>query len=131
MPLLDPDFADAIETLFDDALGAGVIDAIEIVSGWRDSRQQARLYADYRAGRSSLPAAAPGTSFHEFGLAVDVAVSPPEALADFGLFAESRGFRWGGRFDDPVHVDAGNDFTLGAAKARFKTLGRKGLVEVS
>jgi hypothetical protein len=49
------------------ALGGG---RIHIVSGWRDSRKQAQLYAAYLAGTGNL-AARPGTSKHERGLAVD------------------------------------------------------------
>jgi len=43
-----------------------------VTSGFRSFEQQAGLYADYRAGRSRLPAAAPGRSAHNYGLAIDV-----------------------------------------------------------
>lgn len=128
---LDPDFAELFDAVASEALEKGIIEDIELVSGYRDAKLQARLYADWRSGRSTLPAAKPGTSFHESGLAVDVAVSPPEALTDFGHFAESRGLRWGGRFDDPVHFDVGDSLTLGEAKARFARIRSAGLVEVS
>lgn len=113
--------------LIREAIDEGVVDAVELVSAYRSTRDQRRLYADWQAGRSDLPAAEPGTSFHEVGLAVDVAVSPDFALADFGEFAESRGFRWGGRFGDPVHIDAGNVVQLEEARVGFKP---RQLVEV-
>ena len=40
-------------------------------SGYRSYARQAQLYADYLAGRQSAPAAPPGTSMHNFGLASD------------------------------------------------------------
>jgi LAS superfamily LD-carboxypeptidase LdcB len=117
---LDPDFAAAIDELITAALREGIVDAIHIDSGYRSSQEQRRLFAAWKSGKSSLPAAAPGTSYHEVGLAIDVVVSPPGALEDFGLFAESLGFRWGGRFNDPVHIDAGNDVTIQEARRAFK-----------
>lgn len=128
MPELDPDFADQIEALIAEAIDAGIVDDVEIVSGYRTTEEQQRLFADWQAGRSRLPAAKPGTSYHEYGLAVDVAVSPPGALSAFGQFAESRGLRWGGRFADPVHIDAGSDLTIQQARASFKA---SDLVEVA
>ncbi len=117
--LLNPDFADTIHQLIEDAIDQGVVDTVDIVSGYRSSEEQRRLYSAWTAGRARLPAAPPGQSYHEYGLAVDVSVSPARALNDFGQFAEQRGFRWGGRFADPVHIDAGNDFTLEQARQNF------------
>lgn len=127
---LIPWFADAVTQLVDEAIGEGIVEAVDLTSGHRDSRTQRRLFANWRkavarfgeAGaleRGHLPAAEPGTSYHEVGLAVDVAVAPSDALENFGLFAESRGFRWGGRFGDPVHLDAGNQVSLEEARAGF------------
>lgn len=45
-----------------------------VTSGLRDSTKQAKLYSDYVAGRSSIPAAPPGRSAHEYGLALDFVV---------------------------------------------------------
>ena len=44
----------------------------QVTSGRRSTREQARLYQLYIAGRSRLPAAPPGRSAHEYGLAIDV-----------------------------------------------------------
>ncbi len=117
---LTPEFAEAVDGLIQAALDAGIVDAIQIVSGFRSSQEQRRLFTAWKSGKSDLPAAAPGTSFHEFGLAIDVSVSPPEALSDFGEFAERHGFRWGGRFDDPVHIDAGTEIPIEQARRFFK-----------
>jgi hypothetical protein len=43
-------------------------------------------------------------SFHEVGLAVDIASN---VLEELGGYAETIGMRWGGRFGDPVHFDLG------------------------
>jgi hypothetical protein len=43
-----------------------------VVSGLRTIGEQQRLYAAWLAGRSRLPAAPPGRSAHNFGLAIDV-----------------------------------------------------------
>lgn len=117
---LDPEFSGQVDQLIIEAIREGVIDDIELVSGYRSTKEQKRLHERWQRGETDLPAAAPGTSYHEVGLAVDVAVSPAEALGDFGEFAESRGFRWGGRFDDPVHIDAGNWISLDQAKRAFR-----------
>lgn len=77
-----------------------------VVTSMRRSRaQQRRLYADYRAGRSRFPAAPPGTSKHEFGLAFDAVVEPREYQGWYGELWERMGGRWGGRFNDEVHFE--------------------------
>lgn len=76
-----------------------------VTSARRSYRVQARLYRDYLEGRSRYPAAKPGTSLHERGLAFDITVEPMEALTVLGQIWESfgPGFKWGGRFKDPIH----------------------------
>lgn len=76
-----------------------------VTSTYRTHSEQARLYARWRAGLSRLPAAPPGTSAHERGLAFDLAASP-EGLQTAGKFAPLFNLRWGGRFSDPVHFEA-------------------------
>jgi LAS superfamily LD-carboxypeptidase LdcB len=82
---------------------AGV--GVTITSVLRDRRQQARLYDAYIHGRRALPAAAPGTSKHERGLAFDMVVSPRRLQTVVGRIWERLGRRWGGRFRDPVHFE--------------------------
>lgn len=75
------------------------------VSSVRRSRaEQGRLYRRYLAGKSRFPAAPPGRSKHELGLAFDV-VARPEVLKAAGKIWESWGGRWGGRFNDPIHFE--------------------------
>ena len=47
----------------------------KIVSGHRSLAQQSALYARYRAGRGGR-AAPPGASAHNYGLAIDVLITP-------------------------------------------------------
>jgi len=69
---------------FNAALG----NKFDVVSGFRSYQQQADLYAKYLAGKGNL-AAPPGSSMHEFGLAMDTAPnSTPadrELARKFGL----------------------------------------------
>jgi len=79
-----------------------------VVTSARRSRQdQERLYARYLSGQSGIPAAPPGRSAHEWGLAFDVArigIDPltDPLLAAVGRYWNSLGGRWGGA-RDPVH----------------------------
>jgi len=90
------------------AHGAGL--APRCTSARRSSADQARLYRDWKAGRSRFPAAPPGASLHEQGLAFDLALDVAEPYRSWGLRAlgelwERAGFTWGGRFNDPIHFD--------------------------
>lgn len=116
--LIDPDFADVLEDVFQAAADEGI--GIRIVSTYRSVGEQSRLYKAFVArGKKGLPAARPGQSYHNFGLAVDIATDPPDALARVGRLAEQAGLRWGGRFRDPVHIDAGSVVTLREAAQNF------------
>src|SRR5574342_442955 len=84
-------------------LGAEVV----VTSVHRSSRKQAKLYADWKAGKSKYPAAPPGTSTHERRLAFDVGVpgKSKAILEAMGKAWERVGLTWGGRFGDPIHFD--------------------------
>jgi len=56
-------------------------------------------------GATRFPAAKPGESLHQQGLAFDLVVTPMEALGKLGLLWESWGFYWGGRHNDPIHFE--------------------------
>jgi hypothetical protein len=75
-----------------------------VTSTRRDAAKQAKLYADFLAGRSRFPAAPPGRSTHGIGIAFDLKLDPP-VYADAGRVWEEAGFTWGGRFRDPIHFD--------------------------
>lgn len=78
---------------------------IQLTSTRRSREQQALLYQRYQRGLSSLPAAPPGTSDHEHGLAFDMVVngdyhSPAQGVV--GEMWRRMGGRWAGSAD-PVH----------------------------
>jgi len=66
---------------------------------------QTKLYRRYLAGLSRYPAAPPGTSKHELGLAFDVWHPDARVLEALGRLWESWGGTWGGRFKDPIHFE--------------------------
>lgn len=74
----------------------------------RDSKTQAGLYEKWIAGHAKYPAAAPGTSKHELGLALDIGGMHDAELAYLGRVWSSWGGRWGGTFRnrDPIHFEA-------------------------
>ena len=83
-----------------------------VTSVHRSRAKQRRLYRDWQAGKSPFPAAPPGCSAHEFGLAFDVVIRKGrdldlDALRELGHLWESWGGVWGGRFKDPIHFSAG------------------------
>lgn len=78
-----------------------------VTSGFRSSSSQAKLYAKWLRGESPIPAAPPGRSLHEHGLAFDMARIGKDPLNDpllnwLGAVWEHMGGRWGGA-RDPVH----------------------------
>lgn len=74
-----------------------------ITSAYRSPQKQAQLYREYLAGRAPYPVAAPGTSAHERGLALDVMADNPSKLV-YALTAA--GLSWAGP-SDPVHFQLG------------------------
>lgn len=76
-----------------------------VTSGVRSSEKQAQLYADYVSGKSSIIAAPPGRSAHEYGLALDFVVD-----AGKNSDLQRQVMQWfqsmGGELvtGDPVHV---------------------------
>jgi len=84
------------------ARARGVV--VRLTSVVRSTASQRRLYDAYLArGRTGLPAAAPGTSTHEYGLAFDAVVARGR-LSEFVRIAECAGLKWAGA-RDPVHFD--------------------------
>jgi hypothetical protein len=97
-----------------------------LASGVRSVSVQAGLYDDWIHGRSRFPAAAPGTSKHEQGLAFDVGGLNPSQLKKLGQIWESWGGRWGGRFraKDPIHFESPS--AAGAKRSPKSTSKRSG-----
>lgn len=107
---LDPAFKQDAQDLLD--LAQEMDPSFVVTSGLRTWQQQQRLYSRYLSGESPLPAAPPGRSQHELGLAIDIArlnVDPREddLLEEIGRAWESVGGVWGGDIGDPVHFEAG------------------------
>jgi len=78
-----------------------------VTSSKRSIAKQMELYTAWKSGRSKIPAAYPGESLHQAGLAFDMARIGIDPLNDpllnwLGAVWESWGGRWGGK-RDPVH----------------------------
>lgn len=87
-----PPLAAAIQQLLDAAHRAGI--PAQVTSGYRTHAQQRALYRRYLAGMNPYPVAPPGTSDHEFGLAVDIWTGQ-DALNDvLGRSWVAAGGRW-------------------------------------
>lgn len=77
-----------------------------VTSVFRSLQQQATLYDRYQRGLSDLPAALPGRSKHNFGLAFDLVVYSGYRSAEqraLGNFWKEMGGRWFA--SDPVHFE--------------------------
>lgn len=79
-----------------------------ITSGRRTAMQQLKLWRAFLNGQAHFPAAPPGLSGHEYGVAFDMVVEPFDALADVADVWISAGFAWGGQ-GDPVHFSIANE----------------------
>ena len=98
---LDPSFRPWAQALYDVARRYKLRPTI--TSTRRTSAEQAALYRKYISGQSRLPAAPPGQSLHEYGLAVDIFVPSEEWQRWLGEVWRY----WGGRWyeSDPVHFE--------------------------
>lgn len=96
-PALRPWF----QALYDAAEQGGL--RPRVTSVYRSVAEQSRLYDRYRLGQTPYPAAPPGCSEHNYGLAVDMVVTRPDAL---GRAWQAVGGSWGGE-RDPVHFGIG------------------------
>jgi len=103
---LQPEMRGAAEWLFDG--GRQYDRRLRVTSVRRTFAEQAQLYARWKAGQSDIPAAPPGHSKHQFGLAFDMArpgVDPysDELLAYLGSIWNEIGGTW--HPSDPVHFE--------------------------
>lgn len=76
-----------------------------VTSTRRSRAQQTQLYKNFVAGKAAFPAAPPGTSKHELGLAIDIVVTPAAAQTALGQWWRAVGGTWGGQFNDPIHFE--------------------------
>ena len=72
-----------------------------VTSTVRTRREQRKLYQRYRAGNSNFPAAVPGTSKHEKGMAMDIVTTNPALLGQYWQYYV--GGKWSPR--DWVHYE--------------------------
>jgi hypothetical protein len=122
---LEPMFRARIDKLMADAAAAGI--KTHLTSGYRDNQNQAGAYA--RLGAQGL-AAKPGSSYHQFGRAVDLEADNPAQQAALVALADQpeRGITAGMHFATPdrVHFQAAEGKTAplaapGAAPSRVGT----------
>lgn len=82
-----------------------------ITSTYRSPRKQAELYNAWISGRSSIPAAPPGQSAHQYRIAFDMARNrdpfTDDLLHELGDVWSSYGGLYGRHNFDPVHFQAG------------------------
>lgn len=101
---LDPSIRDPADEFIAWLRSQGV--RVTVTSARRTHAAQAALYQRYISGRSKYPAAAPGSSKHEAGLAFDLGLDPPvysQAGAVWERYVPKG--RWGGHFRDEVHFE--------------------------
>lgn len=80
-----------------DMARAGI--TVTTTSTRRTSSEQLFLFKRFVAGQSRFPAARPGTSTHELGIAVDLVPKTPFALPAVVIIMARHGFKWAGSRD--------------------------------
>ncbi len=134
MPAVDPIDERAIQTLHEsiqplarELLRRAPVDLM-VVSAFRSEAEQAELYALGRTKAGNrVTGAKPGFSWHNYGLAFDVAPVDdrgepywPEDDAfwnPLGQLGRSLGLKWGGDFGDRPHFEYHPGFNINAARA--------------
>lgn len=98
---LAPGMPERLRMLLDTLRGLGY--RATYTSGYRSISKQRALYdAWIKRGKRGLPAAPPGSSSHNYGLAVDVSSDAPDQVLKFA--ADVAGLVWFGP-KDRVHFD--------------------------
>jgi peptidoglycan L-alanyl-D-glutamate endopeptidase CwlK len=110
---------------------------VEVISGLRSWSAQAALYAQGRTKPGRIVTKArPGSSWHNYGLAIDLGIfkdgvylderKPAEAdklYAEIGRIAEVNGIEWAGHwksFQETPHFQVTFGLTLSDAKAKME-----------
>jgi peptidoglycan L-alanyl-D-glutamate endopeptidase CwlK len=113
---------------------------VEVISGLRSWSAQAALYAQGRTKPGRIVTKArPGSSWHNYGLAIDLGLfkngiylderKPAEAdklYAEIGRIAEANGIEWAGTwksFQETPHFQITFGLTLAEARSRMETNG--------
>jgi len=79
--------------------------SVRITSVTRSRGRQLALYNRFLRGRAQFPAAPPGRSHHEYGLAWDMVTEPFSVLATLGAWWIQLGGRWSPK--DKIHFSVG------------------------
>lgn len=99
------------------AKGAGI--SLKITDAYRSVATQQQYLSQGK------PAAQPGYSFHNYGLAIDVKPTDSTDWETIGQIGKSLGFRWGKTFtnpkSEPWHFDMGFGFTTAQLKAKVES----------
>ena len=98
-----------------------------VTSTRRTHAEQKRLYDRYLAGAAQYPAAPPGSSAHEYGLAFDLLVTPYEALGDLANVWTQAGGTW--HASDPIHFEYPG-FSVPSVQPQFATVSASDLFAV-
>lgn len=116
---LHPDFANNVKSFMYDAWKKNDA-SIQLNSGYRSSKKQARLLREWEARGQTGPRPTSGLSYHNLGMAIDFnptingntlgSRSTKQQWFDSGIVrtGEENGLYWGGRFRtnyDPIHFD--------------------------
>ena len=117
---LHPDFANVAKAFIYEAWGEGV--TVQLNSGYRSPEEQQSLIDRFERGEAGIyRPAAPGSSHHQLGMAIDLnptlangttltGASSVDQWGPVRTIAESVGLYWGGHFRnyDPIHFDFRN-----------------------
>jgi hypothetical protein len=102
---LEPNFRKIAE-VWVESLGEADLRPV-VTSTRRTFTEQAKLFRAAQRPGHKYPAAPPGHSVHEWGMAFDVVLTPHSALFLVGPVWEKLGLGlWGGRFKDEIHFEA-------------------------
>lgn len=97
------------------AVGALAAQGVQVIttSTRRTRAEQQILFTKFMLGESAFPAARPGTSTHELGIAVDAIPKIPGNLPLLVETMTAHGFRWAGRGDRVHFTFQGTPFAAG------------------
>jgi peptidoglycan L-alanyl-D-glutamate endopeptidase CwlK len=141
LDLVYPPLLEKMEIVFQDMWNV-TGQKMKYTHGYRSPEAQAELFAQGRTKPGKIVTYSPaGSSWHEYGLAVDVAFKGPDPYLDtyadrnklweiFGSLAEQNGLVWGGRFlrvVDMPHIQWAVPFGIADAK---ELLARGGVRQV-
>lgn len=89
-----------------------------ITSTVRSFVEQLKLFLRFKAGQSRFPAAPPGKSTHQLGIAVDLVPKDPSTLDDVVELMFRHGFKWAGPRDRVHFTHQGRKAIQRAVRAR-------------